>query len=565
MFRIIYSKIWSLLNTRQRSQLVALFLLMFVGMILEMLSVGIFIPMMTTSNNDIIKDLLPELNNGFSQDNSTVIFFLLAILILYLIKGAYQVFLSYKQVEFAFDIQNYLSEKIFTIYIKQSLSFFAEKNSSELVNNSINEITILTFNGIIQGLLLITELFVTLGIVTLLLFLEPRGTLIVLIIQGVSSVLFQRSTQKKVSNWGKMRQSYEQERIKHLSQGFAAVKEIKLRGAESEFIKIYRSSNLGTSEIGKKQQFVQQLPRIWLEFATIFSIISLVLFLLFIGHSLNYIFPILAVFAASAFRLLPSVNRILSCIHYLVFASSTVDKIHSEVNLSDNSEVQKEVDLLGFETISLESVDFKYPSSDINVINNFSYVVNRQDKIAIIGTSGSGKSTLMDLLLGLQNPTSGSITINNYELSSVTRSYHKLIGYVPQSVYIIDETLEKNIAFGVAEIDIDKKRIYDVIKLAKLDQVVKNLVGGISGKVGEEGGNLSGGQCQRIGIARALYHNPQILFFDEATSSLDESTEKEILSTIFEISKDKTVFFITHKKDNLKFFDRVIDLTNSPE
>ena len=565
MFKIIYSKIWSLLNSKQRSQLVALFLLMFVGMILEMLSVGIFIPTMTTSNNDKLKQLLPELNYGYNQDNTIVIFFLLAILFLYLIKGAYQAFLSFKQVKFAFDIQNYLSEKIFTIYINQPLSFFAEKNSSELVNNSINEITILTFNGIIQGLLLITELFVTLGIVALLLFLEPRGTLIVLIIQGVSSVLFQRATQKKVANWGKKRQRYEQERIKHLTQGFAAIKEIKLRGAASEFIKIYRNSNLGTSEIGKKQQFVQQLPRIWLEFATIISIISLVLFLLFNGHSLSYIFPILAVFAASAFRLLPSINRILSCIHYLVFASSTIDKIHTEINLSEYSEGQREIELLSFETIKLESVSFKYPNSDINVINNFSYVINRNDKIAIIGTSGSGKSTLMDLLLGLHLPTSGSILLNKYELSSVSSSYHKLIGYVPQSVYIIDDTLEKNIAFGVAEIDIDKKRIYDVIKLAQLDQVVNNLFGGISGKVGEEGGNLSGGQCQRIGIARALYHNPQILFFDEATSSLDESTEKEILRTIVDISKDKTVFFITHKKENLKYFDKVINLTDSSE
>lgn len=565
MFKIIYSKIWSLLNSKQRSQLVALFLLMFVGMILEMLSVGIFIPTMTTSNNDKLKQLLPELNYGYNQDNTIVIFFLLVIFFLYLIKGAYQAFLSFKQVKFAFDIQNYLSEKIFTIYINQPLSFFAEKNSSELVNNSINEITILTFNGIIQGLLLITELFVTLGIVALLLFLEPRGTLIVLIIQGVSSVLFQRATQKKVANWGKKRQRYEQERIKHLTQGFAAIKEIKLRGAASEFIKIYRNSNLGTSEIGKKQQFVQQLPRIWLEFATIISIISLVLFLLFYGHSLSYIFPILAVFAASAFRLLPSINRILSCIHYLVFASSTIDKIHTEINLSEYSEGQREIELLSFETIKLESVSFKYPNSDINVINNFSYVINRNDKIAIIGTSGSGKSTLMDLLLGLHLPTSGSILLNKYELSSVSSSYHKLIGYVPQSVYIIDDTLEKNIAFGVAEIDIDKKRIYDVIKLAQLDQVVNNLFGGISGKVGEEGGNLSGGQCQRIGIARALYHNPQILFFDEATSSLDESTEKEILRTIVEISKDKTVFFITHKKENLKYFDKVINLTDSSE
>jgi ABC-type bacteriocin/lantibiotic exporter with double-glycine peptidase domain len=565
MLKNIYLKIWRILPAIQRRNLVSLFFMIFIGMILEMLSVGIFMPSIISSENSIFKKYLPSYGNSDGQSNYVIILFLSAVLFLYFIKGLYQAFLSFKQVNFAFGVQNYLSEKIFSIYLNKPFSFFAEKNTSELINNSINEITILTFNGIIQGLLLITELFVTLGIVTLLLILEPRGTLIVLIIQVVSSVFFQRATQKKVANWGNKRQHYEQERIKHLTQGFAAIKEIKLRGAASEFIKIYRHSNSGVSEIGKKQQFVQQLPRIWLEFATIISIVLLVLLLLFNGHSLRSIFPILAVFAASAFRLLPSINRILSCIHYLVFASSTIDKIHSEINTAEYIESQKEIEFFDFETINLDLVCFKYPNTEINVINNFSYVIKRNDRIAIVGKSGSGKSTLMDLLLGLNFPTSGSISLDAYELSSVSRSYHKLIGYVPQSVYIFDDTLEKNIAFGVPEIDIDKNRIYDVIKLAQLDEVVNNLVGGISAKVGEEGGNLSGGQCQRIGIARALYHNPQILFFDEATSSLDESTENDILRTIFDISKDKTIFFITHKKENLTYFDKVIDLTNIPE
>lgn len=562
MFKVIYKKIWALLNSSQRKQLISLFLFMFFGMILEMVSVGIIIPAMSTSNNFKFKEYFPKINVENNHSKGLIVFFLLLIILLYLFKGLYQAFLAFKQVKFAFDIQKVLSEKIFTIYIKQPLTFFFSKNSSELVNNSINEITILTFNGIIQGLLLITELFVTLGIVSLLLYIEPRGTLIVLVIQGASSVFFQRFTQKKVANWGKKRQLYEQDRIKHLTQGFAAIKEIKLRGAAQEFINVYRSSNYGTAEIGKKQQFVQQLPRIWLEFATIISIVTLVLFLLFNGYELVQILPILAVFAASAFRLLPSINRILSCIHYLVFASSTIDKIHSEIIDLEILEDNHNVELSFFDEIKLIDVTFQYPDSDTLVINSFNYTIKRNDKVAIVGKSGSGKSTLMDLLLGLLSPSSGTIKIDNYNLSSISKSYHKLIGYVPQNVYIIDDTLEKNIAFGVPENQIDRNRINVAIKLAQLEEVVKNLDGGISGKVGEDGGNLSGGQCQRIGIARALYHNPQILFFDEATSSLDETTEKEILRTIVEISVDKTVIFITHKKDNLIYFDRTIDLLN---
>ncbi len=532
-------------------------------MILEMLSVGIFMPFMTSWENSRLNEFLPNIQNINEQNYSVIVIFLLAIVLLYLIKCSYQAFLAHSQVKFAFDCQNSLSAKLFSIYISQPISFFLEKNSSELVNNSINEITIFTFNGIIQGLLLVTEIFVTIGIISLLLYIEPRGTLIVLIIQGGSSLIFQRITQQKLASFGLKRQAYEQERIKHLVQGFTAFKEIKLRGAELQFIHSYQDSNLGVSVIGRKQQFLQQLPRLWIEFSTIVSIVLLALYL-FLDHDLKYILPIIGVFGASAFRLLPSVNRILSCIHYLVYASSTIDKIHFELkslsSFPNEASVSKE--LLSFKVIKIESLEFSYPGSREKLFKSLNFEIKRNDKVAIIGKSGSGKSTIMDLLLGLRLPTTGQVKIDNYTLFEVSKSYHKLVGYVPQSVYLLDDTLKRNIAFGVPDCDIDQMRVLKVIELSKLLEVVENLPAGINTKVGEKGGLLSGGQCQRIGIARALYFDPEILFFDEATSALDETTEKEIMETIFEISIPKTVIFITHKRKNLKYFDKVLDLSS---
>ncbi len=536
-------------------------------MILEMLSVGIFMPSIISSGNTTLNEFFSNPQSIDEQNSSFIVFFLLGVLLMYLVKGLYQAFLAYIQVKFAFDFQYLLSEKLFSIYINQPISFFSEKNSSELVNNSINEITIFTFNGIIQGLLLVTEIFITFGIVGLLLYIEPRGTLIVLFVQGGSSLIFQRITQQKLASFGKKRQVYEQERIKHLIQGFSAFKEIKLRGAELEFISSYQDSNLGSSDIGRKQQFLQQLPRIWLEFSTILSIVLLVVYLIFLDYNLDYILPIIGVFAASAFRLLPSVNRILSCIHYLVFASSTIDKIHFELTslsaFSNEASVLNK--LMNFKAIKIESLEFCYPNSREKLFKKLNFEIRRYDKVAIIGKSGSGKSTIMDLLLGLRLPTTGTIKIDNFNLFEVSRSYHKLIGYVPQSVYLTDDTLKRNIAFGVPDFDIDIERVNKVIELANLIKVVENLSDGINTKLGENGSLLSGGQCQRIGIARSLYFDPEILFFDEATSALDETTEKEIMETIFEISSNRTVIFITHREENLKYFEKVLDLTSMSE
>jgi len=562
MLKSVYLKIWSILSDVQKKRLIFLFFMIFIGMILEMISVGIFMPSIISSDNSNIKKFLPSFMDLNGQSKSLIIIFLLIILLLYLVKGFYQAFLAHSQVKFAFDFQKKLSEKIFRLYLSQPISFFSEKNSSELVNNSINEITIFTFNGIIQGLLLLTEIFVTVGILTLLLYIEPRGTLIVLFLQGGSSLIFQKITQKKLASYGIKRQVYEQERIKHLLQGFSAFKEIKLRGAELEFINIYQDSNSGVSEIGRKQQFLQQLPRVWLEFSTILSIVLLVVYLTLLDYDLEYILPVVGVFAASAFRLLPSVNRILSCVHYLAYASPTIDKLHFELtNLNSfSSDTSFFNQLLSFKSIRIESLEFNYSNSCEKLFHGLNFEIKRNDKIAIIGKSGSGKSTIMDLLLGLRLPTTGSVKIDNYNLFEVSRSYHKLVGYVPQSVYLMDDTLKRNIAFGVPDCEIDIGRVRKVIELSNLIKVVESLPDDINTYLGENGGLLSGGQCQRIGIARALYFDPEILFFDEATSALDEATEIEIIETIFEISKEKTIFFITHKKDNLKYFDKIIDL-----
>jgi ABC-type bacteriocin/lantibiotic exporter with double-glycine peptidase domain len=560
MIKLLYIKIWQILSISQRRKLILLFVMILIGMILEMFSVSIFMPLLSSSNNSVIHKFFSNIPIFQGQTNSTLIHLLLFIIFVYLIKGFYQAINAYFQVKYAFNVQKELSQRIFRTYINQKISFFAEKNSSELVNNSISEITIFTFNGLIQSLLLATEFFITIGLVSLLFFIEPRGTIIVIVIQVVLSVIFQKTTQKKVTEWGKSRQNLEQERIKHLIQGFSSIKEIKIHRAEEEFIQIFDKSNKLVSEIGKRQQFVQQLPRIWLEFATIFSIVCLVLYLSKVGLEASAILPILAIFGASAFRLLPSVNRIMSCLHYLTFASSTVDRIYSELTSVDTGRTLSNKDLTLFNEITLNNIYYCYTGSSKYLFKDFSLNIKKNDKVVIVGKSGSGKSTLMDLLLGLQTPTLGSIKIDSFDIQDVANSYYKLVGYVPQQVYILNDSLERNIAFGISESEINRERIFEVIKLAKLEEVLKELGGDVSGIIGENGGNLSGGQCQRIGIARALYNNPRILFFDEATSSLDKSTEVEIMKTIVEISFDKTLIFITHNNENIKYFDSVINL-----
>jgi ABC-type multidrug transport system fused ATPase/permease subunit len=284
------------------------------------------------------------------------------------------------------------------------------------------------------------------------------------------------------------------------------------------------------------------------------------------GRSLAEIIPILGVFVAAAFRLMPSANKIINAIQNLNFNLPVIHELYKEKALFDKSKVfflkKKECDYLQFnKEISVENVSFIYPDQINPILTNISFKIRKGEMIGFMGVSGSGKSTLINLLLGLLEPTSGRVLVDGIKISDHLSTWYKMIGYVPQNVFLLDDTLIRNIAFGLPDSEINEIDIINALKEAQLLDFVDSLPDGLETKVGERGVRLSGGQAQRIGIARALYHKTQVLVFDEATSALDAETEMAIISTLSSLSKDRTILIITHRLSTVVSCNKIYKVT----
>ena len=305
---------------------------------------------------------------------------------------------------------------------------------------------------------------------------------------------------------------------------------------------------------------VQGLPRLWLELITVISLVLLIVFLVNQSDQLTEIIPILGLFAAGAFRLMPSSNRLISAIQQMRFSIPIVQTLAEEF-LLDIPSKESNLSSIEFEDlIEVKEISFSYPNTKVLALNNINFKIKKGETIGIIGESGSGKSTLIDIILGLLDPAKGQIIIDNQSMHLAKRNWQNKIGYVPQTIFLNDESLKRNIAFGLPEQDIDEGKIKQTILAAQLEEYIETLPDGIETSLGERGVRMSGGQRQRIGIARALYHGPDVLVLDEATSSLDNETESEVMAAIEMMRGEKTIIIVAHRLSTVKNTDRLINL-----
>ena len=364
---------------------------------------------------------------------------------------------------------------------------------------------------------------------------------------------------------GKGRQFHSGLRIKHLREGFTSIKYIKILNRISEVLKVFTENNTKLNSFEVKQNFTDSLPRLWLEWLVILGFILLIIIMLFLNKEFAYIVSILGLFAAAAFRLMPSLTRIMNSIQKIIYNRPAIDVIYKEFqdfdgNLSVKNNDKSKIQFS--EKIDFNNVSFKYSGSNKLILDNIKFSIDAGSIIGIIGESGSGKTTLINLLLGLLKPTDGSIKIDNLNMLQNLSAWQNHIGYVPQDVYLIDDTIRKNIAFALPESRINNAALELAIKKSKLDKLINNLEKGYNTQIGEFGDRLSGGQKQRISIARALYSNPKVLIFDEFTNSLDNETEKKIIDEIINFKRDKTVIMIAHRLSTLKSCDSIFKIEN---
>ena len=557
-----------LISKKEKRKGLLLTLLLLLGMIFEVLGIGVLLPILTAILNPeiLLKNEITKSIFDFLQINDKDQIMKVALgslLLIYFLKSAYLIFLSFYQNKFTSVISSNLSNKLFKNYLYKDYTFHVNRNSSELIKNLQVEISNFS-NFLISIISLITEFTLALSVIITLFFIEPLATLIVLLLFGLSSLLFYQFTKNITMEWGKIREQIDSKSSKIVIEGLSGIKEVILLGKQSFFENQLENMNTSKASMNSKVLTLRQIPRYFLELLSVFSLIIFVFTLLTQSKNVDNIIVTLGIFVAATFRILPSINRILSSLQNIKYYQSSIDVLNKEfefINKKKDFFVRDIIRLTPNKSIDINQLCFIYPQTKKIILDNVKLKLKTGTTTGIIGVSGSGKSTLINIIVGLLKPSSGEILVDdNSNIQNNLDSWQNAIGYVSQDVFLSDQSILMNIAFGEKQESIDYNLIDKVLEQAQLSDLILTLPEGYHTKVGERGVQLSGGQRQRIGIARALYRRPSILVLDEATSSLDVKTEEEIMMSVDNLKGQMTIIIVTHRLITLKNCDEIFSI-----
>ena len=561
----LFKKTWSIFDHKQRKYLMFIFILMFVSMLLETLSIGIILPLLSIFlKNEIDSSILSYFFIFGQPTEKNLIFVGLSVtLVIFLTKNLFLTFNHWQNTKFLEKTNLEISNKLFKSYLKRDYIFFIKTNTAQLYRNVTAEIASF-IEYINRYIIFSSEIIIFFGIAALLLYLDFLGTMIILFLVSVSSFVIYTLTKKKIDIYAKERISVAGELNKHVMQGFFSAKDVKILDREENLIHQVYINLVKNAEIGVFMKFIGGLPKFLFEFLVVCVFIVLVLSMIYLERNPLDIIMYLGVFAVASFRLIPGASRIFISLQEIKFRRTSVNLLSNELNAKDNSYVKKNTQQKNFNQpikfqrqINVKNLCFSYPTRKEFSLSEISMNIKKGESIGIIGETGSGKSTLINLFIGLLKPSKGKVEVDELNILSNLSGWYKKIGYVPQSIYLMDDTIKKNIAFGLRDDDIDDVLIKKAVEKASLNTLLNNLPNGLETIVGERGIGLSGGQQQRIGIARALYRDPEILILDEATSSLDNTTEKKIMDSIELLKRKITLLIVTHRLSTVNKCDKI--------
>jgi len=565
----ILNKVYKLLSDKQKNRFYLILFCLFIGMILEAFGIGIILPVLniivspeSLKQNALVNELFIFLN---FTDNQQIIIFSLSLLIgVYLFKSIYLVGLSFYQNKYISLISSDISNRLFKNYLNQDFMFHKTRNSSELIKAFQVEINL--FIRLLQsGLVLITEVALTVAIIVTLFFVEPYGTIFIIIFFLIFGSIYYLFSKHKSAAWGVIREKVDNKIAKLISDAINGFNDVYILGKQNFFQKKLINYNKIKARVVSNQVTLGQIPRYYLEFISIVSLGGFILIMILNNKNINEIISTGGVFIVSTFRVLPSVNRIIGSLQQIKFYRSSVEIVYKDLKLNSLLVKDKftQEEILFKDKLSLSQITFCYPKANSNVFENLDFTLNRGEVVGIIGPSGIGKSTLTNILVGFLHDFSGEFKVDGLTINlSNSNQWRKQLGYVSQSIYLIDDSIQANIAFGEDVHEINKDRMENAIKKAQLQTFIQSLPNQLDTIVGERGAELSGGQQQRIGIARALYHDPNLLILDEATSALDHDTESDVLKAVESLKGEITILIITHRLSTLDCCDKIYKVEN---
>ena len=545
---------------------IALVFLSIITIVLETLSIGIVVPVVSiivepdflTKYKDFqFIDSIP--NFLFTLEHDKLLFFILiGFAIIFFIKNLYIIFYQYLSALYLNKLKAKLTNKLLNKYLCQNYLFHLSRKYSNFVANLTTETSQLTNGILLPTLTLFTEVFLILGVFILILYFKLFKVILIFSTFAIFGIIILKLTKKYFGIWGIQREKEEKSRIESLNKLLSGIRDIILIGKKYSLLKKFSSSENNIATYSVKQNFLFGVPKYVFETMGIFGLVASILFLNRIGSSTYEILTAASFFIAASYRIIPSLNKIVNSYLTIKFYAPVINLLTKEFSL--NNDINFSDKKLDFEReINISNISFKYPNTEKYIFKNANLNIKKGSIIGIIGRTGSGKSTLIDIISGLVQPKDGMFMIDNQNLNhpELIRSWQNNLSYVSQNTYLMNDTIKKNIAFGLEDEEINDSKIIESIERSELSKFIENLPNKINTYVGDRGVSLSGGQIQRIGIARALYRNSEFLILDEITSSLDIETERKIIKNILDNTQKQTILFVTHNLSLLKYCEKV--------
>ena len=566
-----------LLDAKQKRRMVLIIFLMLIGGILESLSISVVIPVMQAvidpvklMKNKYAAMLYERLHLTSSMQLTMIL--MVALIVAFVLKNLFLFLQNVIQLRFVYTNQFATSRKLMINFMERKYEYYLNADTAVIQRNITSDVNNM-YALILTILQFTSEIVVFICLAAVLLMVDAKMILSITALLLVMLVIIKKVLRPIMYKAGQDNQDYYSGLFKWINEAVAGIKEIKVANKENYFITEYAKCGAGYVNAVQKYNIFNSTPRLLIETVCIAGLVAYMMAVIAHGASVDELLPQIAVFGLAAMRLLPSANRInnyTTSISYLeTFLWNVSDNLKEDINdknmIYDVSSYAKPVEVTKLpltKEIRLENITYKYPNTDVLIFDNANMTIPIGDAVGVVGTSGAGKTTIIDILLGLLDLQSGSILADGVNVETNYRGWLKNIGYIPQTIFMLDSTIRKNVAFGYADEDIDDERVWAVLKEAQLDEFVRGLPEGLDTSIGERGIRLSGGQRQRIGIARALFEDPELLVLDEATSALDNETEAAIMDSINILAGKKTLVIIAHRLQTIEKCNMVYRVEN---